>query len=295
MQQQNRRPNVGNNGQMRRYPQSKGTRPIGGSVQRPARPGAARPVAGRPNAGRPAASRQQRPPQRPPQRTGSPREWVYPEGYRPPQKKQPPRQPQRKAPPQRRPKQKQDYSFLWVFLGELAVRLLIGILVGMAIVGLLYKNKFYTTPSDDREDVVYTFSHMEDGKEVVNTLEVPASRAYLGDELMVSFSDIAAWLDMAQVGDIHTMRFVVRESGIQSVVFHYNSHNAFIGHEIVVMNAETRFANGEVWVPLSFVQICMKGFDIAVEGENVKISRNSDAPGFALRASEPIAPCKYPE
>lgn len=291
MQQQNRRPQNAGNGQMRRYPQSRNTRPVNGNVQRPARPNPARPVAGKPNGGKPAATRQQRPPQRPPQRANAPREWVYPEGYRPPQKRQPPR----KAPPQRRPKQKQDYSFLWVFLGELAVRLLIGILVGMAIVGLLYKNKFYKTPSDDRENVVYTFSHMEEGKEVVSTFEVPASRAYLGKELMVNFSDIAAWLDLAQVGDIHTMRFVVRDELDQSVVFHYNSHNAFIGHEIVVMGAETRFSGGEVWVPLSFVQICMKGFDIAVEGDNVKISRNGDAPGFALRASEPIAPCKYPE
>ena len=144
-------------------------------------------------------------------------------------------------------------------------------------------------------DVTYTFSHMEEDKEVTSTFEVPASRAYLGDELMVSFSDIAAWLDMAQVGDIHTMRFVVREGDDQSVVFHYNSHNAFIGHEIVVMSAETRFVGGEVWVPLSFVQICMKGFDITVEGDNVRISRNGDAPGFALRASEPIAPCEYPD
>ena len=227
----------------------------------------------------------------PPQRGNAPREWVYPEGYRPPQKKQVPK----KTPPQRRPKPKQDYSFLWVFLGELAVRLLIGVLVGMTVVGLLYRNKFYTTPTDNRADVNYTFSHTEDGKEVVNTFEVPASRAYLGSELMVNFSEIAAWLDMAQVGDIHTMRFVVRQGDDQSVVFHYNSHNAFIGHEIVVMGAETRFVGGEVWVPLSFVQICMKGFDVTVEGENVKISRNGDTPGFALKASEPIFPCEYPE
>lgn len=253
------------------------------------RPAQARPVASKP------ASRPQRPPKRPPQRGNTPREWVYPEGYRPPQQ----RQAHRNAPPQKRPKQrqkqKQDYSFLWVFLGQLAVRLFIGVLCGMAIVGLLYRNKFYGTPSDDREDVIYTFYHTEEGKEVVSTFEVPASRAYLGDELMVSFSDIAAWLDMAQVGDIHTMRFVVRDDTDQSVVFHYNSHNAFIGHEIVVMDDRTRFVGGEVWVPLSFVQICMKGFDIAVEGQSVKITRNGDAPGFALKASEPIAPCEYPE
>ncbi len=230
------------------------------------------------------------------QRKGGGREWVYPEGYRPPARKQPQKkQVQKKRPAPKRKAPKQDYTFLWVFLGELCLRLLIGAVIGASILGLVCRSKFYTVPEDKRDDVVYTFSRMEGEEEVKSVFEVSPARAYREDQLMVSFSDIAAWLDMAQVGDIHTMRFVVRGEEDSGVVFHYNSHNAFIGHEIVVMDCETRFEGGEVWVPLSFVQGCMRGFDVTVEGEKVLIRRNGDEPGFKLKASEPIAPCEYPD
>ena len=300
--QQQRRPmgNPGNN--VRRDPNR---------INRPHQPGPANAGSGRvpqrqggrPSprpGGRPPQRQGQRPNQRPaqrpqPPRQNAPREWIYPEGYTPPKGYRPPAQRpvQRKPVPKKKPKQ--DYTFLWVFLGQLGLRLVIGMLVGMAVIGLLYRGKFYGNPEDKRDNVVYTFSKTENEKEEVQTFEVGAASAYRGEDLMVSCSDIAAWLDMAQVGDIHTMRFVCREGDSQSVVFHYNSHNAFIGHEIVVMDCETRFAGGEVWVPLSFVQGCMKGFDVTVEGSSVKITRNADIPGFTLHASEPIAPCEYPE
>lgn len=263
---QQRRTYVDKNGKARRYPET--------AVQRN----------GQRNGQR---SPQPRPSQAKKQSSG--REWVYPEGYRPPARKAP--QP-RKAPPKKKPKQ--DYGFLWVFLGELALRLGIGVLVGCAVIGLMYRSKFYGVPEDDRKDMTYVLSETVEEKEVKTTFEASAQTAYHDGNLMVNFSDVAAWLDMAQVGDIYTMRFVVRGEDEASVVFHYSSHSAFIGHEIIVMDGRTRFDNGEVWVPLSFVQSYMKGFDVAVEGETVRLSRNGDAVGFGVMSSEPISPCEYP-
>ncbi len=282
--QQQRKPKQNQGQSVRRYPDNGHARPKSPQPQRPPQ----KQSVGQRGAQSGGARQTQK-------KSGG-REWVYPEGYRPPARKQPQKnQPKGKPPVKKRKAPKQDYTFLLVFLGELGLRLLIGAVIGISILGLVYRNKFYTVPEDKRDDVVYTFSHVEEDEEVTSVFEVSAARAYRGENLMVSFSDIAAWLDMAQVGDIHTMRFVVRGEEDEGVVFHYNSHNAFIGNETVVMDCETRFEGGEVWVPLSFVQDCMTGLDVTVEGEKVLICRNGDGPGFKLKASEPITPCEYPE
>ena len=255
------------------------------NIQNPRIPDKARQAQNR----RPAQQQRRRPA---PASNNRQRDWIYPEGYRPPQaaKRPAPRPPQKKQ-----PKPKQSYKWVGVLLGGIAIRLFIGMLIGCAALGLMYSNKFYSEVEEAELEAKSYYYYDDDEKFTLK--EADAFHAHNDGEVMISFSDISEWLDMAQVGDIYTMRFVISdENGIaESVVFHNASHNAFVNGEIIVMDARTRFENGEVWVPVSFVKEYMTGFSITENGNTLKIEKNEDKLSFVLGASEPIANLEYPE
>lgn len=253
------------------------------NVQRPSAPGRA-------PQRRMASPSQARRPAQTPQKNRQ-REWIYPEGYRPEQnaKRPAPR------PPQKKQKPKQSYKWVGVLIRGVALRLLIGMVIGLSVLGIVYNNKFYSNVEEAELEAKSYYYYDDDEKFTLK--EADAFHAHNDGELMISYSDISAWLDMAQVGDIYTMRFVISNGdGIsESVVFHNSSHNAFVNGEIIVMDARTRFENGEVWVPVSFVTEYMTGFSITEKGNTLKLEKNEDKLSFVLGASEPIANLEYPE
>lgn len=292
-------------------PQMQGQRPAqrppqAGQVRRvnAQRPGTAQGQQVRRNAQRPAQvkkpqargaqMRAQRNPQiqqRQQSRRPAQRDWVYPEGYVPPKGHRPLQNAKRA--PQKKKKPKQSYKWLGVLIGGVAVRLLVGILIAAAVLGLMYRGKFYAAP-EIGEETTYIFTDVN-AKQTV--YEASIAEAYTDGRLMVSYSDLAAWLGMAQVGDIYTMRFVFpdAEGGESDVVFHNASHNAFVNGSVAVMEGRTRFDNGEVWVPLSFVQQYMTNLEVTSEGGKVTVARGESEVSFALAQNAPLENCEVPE
>lgn len=228
-------------------------------------------------------------------------DWVYPEGYTPPANARRPQQqptrrpsPQRKVPPKKKePIIKINWARLFIVLGAFFLRFAICFALVAAIMFIIYRSIFFDTPKPVAEEVTYSLCNYDkDGeKYTAATFIGTGNYSYNRETLLISFSEISAWLDCAQVGDIYSMRYIItNEDGTsENVVFHNNSHNAFVNGTPVVMDCEANFDWGEVWVPLSFVSDYLYGVDISATAESVILTRNGDTLSFALRPTAPVA------
>ncbi len=248
-----------------------------------------------------------------PEKQQKPREWIYPEGYSLPQQRRPqngvrspqgnkrsavgnnrsPRKVQKKKSP---PRSRIDWQRVGVIAGAAALRFVCCALVFLLILGLLYRNMFYSETEPEAKKVTYSFAAVsgesDEAKTTVTELTFDSAMAYSGDELLISFSEISKWLGTAQVGDIYSMRFVI---GSENVVFHNSSQNAFVNGAPIVMKCCARFRNGEVWVPLSFVQDYITGIEIVQSEGNISLALNGEELSFVLSSADPLAPVAQPE
>lgn len=254
--------------------------------------------------------------------------WVYPEGYKQSQQRRPDpcaggmrsdrtaggggnrrpdtgrrndRRQSRRLPAEKKPIITVDWQRVGVILFAVFGRFMICLCAVCIIMGMIYRNMFYSTHEPPADKVTYSFVTVEgEGEEattLTDTLTFDSSYAYSDDELMISFSEVSKWLGTAQIGDVHSMRFVLGNGTDTSedVVFHYNSQNAFINGAPIVMKAVARFDNGEIWVPLSFVSDYITGIEIVQETESVTLSFTGEEVSFVLRPSEALAPAEQPE
>ena len=227
-------------------------------------------------------------------------DWVYPEGYTPPANVRSQRHPNNAGRPAQRPPQKKkkepiiriNWERLFIILGAFFLRFAISFAAVALVMFLIYRNIFFGVPEPVAEEVTYNLcDYNEEGDKTVSVTFVSAGvNAYDKDDLLISFSEISAWLDCAQVGDIYSMRYVLTDENgnTENVVFHNNSHNAFINGTPVVMDCHARFDWGEVWVPLSFVSDYVTGIEITADTETVTLTRSGEDISFVLRPTSPI-------
>ena len=134
--------------------------------------------------------------------------------------------------------------------------------------------------------------------------EAPGQTAYKYNQLYVCFSDISSWLGMAEVGDIHSMRFVFAEKADDSTgngheenaVFHSSSQTAYVNNSQVILSSPARFIQGRIWVPIDFITDYMDGIDVKISNGKVEISlsKDADTAQFSVKACAPIAPVPEP-
>lgn len=306
-------------------------RPARPAEQRPARPANARPARSANSGARPvnAAPARDRRNAHVPSRTGNGarrpestqgrgqaqrtrrnNDWIYPEGYTPPRQQS--RRPANSGNGKRRPasakKQSQPAPMIVVDWGRVGavmlavlVRFLICFVIVVAVMGIAYRNIFYSTVKPPVKEVVYTFVTVEgegeDAKTTFTELKSAYGRAHKDGEMLISFSQVSKWLGTAQVGDVYSMRFIFGEgeNTDEDVVFHNGSHNAIVNGTIINMKAPAQFRNGEVWIPLSFITDYMVGIQIEKTEGAATLSLQGEGVSFILRPISPLTPAEPPE
>ena len=238
-------------------------------------------------------------------RTKRSNEWIYPEGYTPP--KQSGRRPaadKRKRAPARK-KQDPVITVDWKRFGSVMlavfIRFVVCLVIVASVMGIVYRNIFYSDPKPPVKNVTYTFITVEgegeDAKTNTSSMTCSYGSAYKGEEMLISFSEVSKWLGTAQVGDVYSMRFILGEGtdADEDVVFHNGSHNAIVNGTIITMKASAQFRNGEVWIPLSFILDYMEGIETVKTEEAVSLSLSGEGASFILRPISPLTSAEPPE
>ena len=231
-------------------------------------------------------------------------EWIYPEGYTPPKSQnRRPADNRRKAPAKKQ--QKPVVIVDWKRVGSIILAILIRFLICLAavvlVMGIAYRNIFYSTMKPPVKNVTYKFITVEgegdEAETLTNEMDFPYTKAYSGDQMLISFSEVSKWLGTAQVGDVYQMRFILGEGtdSDEDVVFHNSSHNAIVNGSIITMKAPAQFRNGEVWIPVSFLTDYLVGVEIIQTPEAATLSLSGEPVSFILRPSQPLTPAEPPE
>ena len=148
-----------------------------------------------------------------------------------------------------------------------------------AIVAGVFAIIFFSTPDKIGSDMKYTY---ED-----KTVKVDESLAYRDGRLYVSFTRIAALIDMTRVGDTETAKFVIADpegtaagTGSEEYAeFFGNDTKAFISGTEIRMSGNAVFSGDEVYVPADFVTLYMNGLTVTEDTDRhtVEIIRTKTA------------------
>lgn len=179
----------------------------------------------------------------------------------------------RKAPPSKPVKKKKRFAKRAAFwIGAFAKRLLIFFIITAALGFWWYRSEFYSTVNDNGSKINYS---VDDGSGT--SYEASASSAWSSGVLYADFSALYKSFNMAQVGSLDSMRFIVKEDDVrdsagnskeQYIIFTDGSRTATVNGTAVVMESRCRVIGEHIWIPLSFIENYMDG---------VKVDHTSDS------------------
>lgn len=244
---------------------------------------------------------------RPPQGQRSNNGWIIPEGSaiytaegrmyeaRRPERRQPPpqqggrknagaatkgRQPSKGQPPRKRRKKKNIGAAILFWTRAFAIRLLIFFVI-TALVGLWwYRSEFYSNVGEGGEKVTY---YVQNGSGT--SITAGASTAWNGGVMYVNISALYPQFNMAAVGSLDSMRFIIKVDGVrdssgdgseQYVIFTDGSRTANVNGTAVVMEARCRVVGEDIWIPLSFMENYVDGIDIDHTSDDAVIFTSPD-------------------
>ncbi len=234
------------------------------------------------------------------------------------------------APPRRSPavpkknKKKRNIGAVILFWTRaFAVRLLIFFIITVILGLWWYHSEFYSDIGESGDKVTY---YVDNGSGT--SVTAGASYAWYGGVMYVDFSALYPQFNMAAVGSLDSMRFIIKLDGVrdsagvgseQYVIFTDGSRTANINGSAVVMQSRCRVIGEDIWVPLSFIENYMDGIDVDRAAGNYVVFTSPDKleaekankesknpkklnaadypinPDFRLKRSDMLDPVAYPE
>lgn len=183
------------------------------------------------------------------------------------------------APPAKRRK-KRTLARAAAVLRAFAVRLLIVFLLCAVLGFWRYRAVYCSEPGGSGGSVAYS---IDDGSGT--SFEAPTASAWYNGVLYVNFSALYKSFNMAAVGSLDSMRFVVKDDSVrdsagdggeQYVIFTDSSRSASVNGTAAVMESRCRVIGKDIWVPLSFVENYMDGVDVDRRGDDKVVFASSD-------------------
>lgn len=112
-----------------------------------------------------------------------------------------------------------------------------------------------------------------------------------GNVYYVNMTELAAYCNMSTTGDETAMRYIVKESG-ETVEFALGQSIAYVNGIQERTGGDAYLKNGNVYVPLDFVNRCFHGVEASVDLDKAKITvlRETDANGDDVTISFPYKP-----
>ena len=165
-----------------------------------------------------------------------------------------------------------------IFFGRAAVTGVIFLILASMLCGILALN-FNYTPDRAPTSISYVFGG---AKKYVR--KVSSSTAMKDGHVMISFNDIADYLELYVIGDSDGMKYVFPSDGIGSegtgredtVKFINSSRTAYINSREITLDCENRLVGEEMWVSLSFAEQYLKQLDIVCSDGKVEVARLED-------------------
>lgn len=120
---------------------------------------------------------------------------------------------------------------------------------------------------------------------------LPWSVVRSGSDYYLNMTELAAYCGLTTTGDDSAIRYVVKETG-ETVEFVLDQSVAYVNGIQERTGANAYMKNGNVYVPLDFVDRCFSGIDTSVDLEKSKITvlRKTDSDGNPMTLSFPYKP-----
>lgn len=191
-----------------------------------------------------------------------------------------PRQGGGAVPPQRRKKRKKTGKRLLFWTRAFAKRLLVFFVITVLLGLWWYRSEFYSNVGESGNKVTYSVNN---GSNVSFT--AGASSAWNGGVMYVNISALYPQFNMAAVGSLDSMRFIIKLDGVrdssgngseQYVIFTDGSRTANINGAAAIMESRCLVIGEEIWVPLSFIENYMDGVDVDHTSDNSVIFTSPD-------------------
>lgn len=112
-----------------------------------------------------------------------------------------------------------------------------------------------------------------------------------GNVYYVNMSELAAYCNMSTTGDDTIMRYIVKESG-ETVEFALGQSIAYVNGIQERTGGDAYLKNGNIYVPLDFVDRCFNGLtaDVDLEKSKITVLRETDVNGNDVTISFPYKP-----
>lgn len=168
----------------------------------------------------------------------------------------------------------------------LLVLLCYAILMPLSILAIAFALPQHSTP--ETKDFIY---QVGPDKNYYSRSIFPWHIVRTGNIYYVNMSELAAYCNMSTTGDDTRMRFIVKESS-ETVEFILGQSIAYVNGIQERTGGDAYLHNGNVYVPLDFVNRCFNGLKATVDLEKAKITilRETDANGNDVVISFPYKP-----
>ncbi len=129
-----------------------------------------------------------------------------------------------------------------------------------------------------------------DGREY----RLPYDQAIVDGRLYVSFTDVAKMCDLAVTGSADDIRYVIKGDEAETIRFLSGTRSVWVNTVETRLNGESIYREGELYVPLDFVEAYFKGLVISVDEDKRKVSvqrvmlNELDEDGKLPKGEEPI-------
>jgi len=171
-----------------------------------------------------------------------------------------------------------------IFIARLTVFIAAVLVIGFAVWGIFWLNLTY---SDSSGQGRYTYS-IDDNKYKLNY-----NKAVRDGRVYVSFTDIAEMCDFSVMGSPEDMSFIIKGNDEHETVrFFSGSRTAYVNGVETAMGSACYFDDGEMYVPVEFVEAFVDGINISVNirSREVTVARkitNLDGDGKLPKGVEP--------